>query len=183
MRDSPVDRVTWRCSAWPLHCVVAFFLFQAPTLLLHLVGRLPGFRMITSPIRPMACCPTPSAMSAPRLRAEYPPASNRLLARRFRRRRYPRRSTDRDGGTPSHVEMLVDGFRGERPGRIGEERSTFLRPATLMIRGRAAAGPPSVWKAWIVRPLNAAMVSSTKPDSFKVSCVDHHLHVVVVGDR
>ena len=35
----------------------------------------------------------------------------------------------------------------------------------------------------MVRPLNAAMVSSTKPDSFERVGVDHHLHVVLVGYR
>ena len=35
----------------------------------------------------------------------------------------------------------------------------------------------------MVRPLNALIVSSTKPDSFERVGVDHHLDVVVVGDR
>ena len=35
----------------------------------------------------------------------------------------------------------------------------------------------------MVRPLNAAIVSSTKPELVERVGVDHHLHVVVVGDR
>ena len=38
-----------------------------------------------------------------------------------------------------------------------------------MMSGAWPPPAPSVWKAWMVRPLNAAMVSSTKPDSFSVS--------------
>ena len=41
--------------------------------------------------------------------------------------------------------------------------------ATLMMSGAWPPPAPSVWNAWMVRPLNAAMVSSTKPDSFSVS--------------
>ena len=41
---------------------------------------------------------------------------------------------------------------------------------------------PSVWKAWMVRPLKARMVSSTKPEFVERVGVDHHLHVVIVGD-
>ncbi len=56
-------------------------------------------------------------------------------------------------------------------GRVGlvEEGSTLRRPATLMMSGACPPPAPSVWKAWMVRPLKAAMVSSTKPDSFSVS--------------
>ena len=35
----------------------------------------------------------------------------------------------------------------------------------------------------MVRPLNAVMVSSTKPDFVQRVGVDHHLHVMIVGDR
>ena len=38
-----------------------------------------------------------------------------------------------------------------------------------MMSGAWPPPAPSVWKAWMVRPLNAAIVSSTKPDSFSVS--------------
>ncbi|OIQ67355.1 hypothetical protein GALL_510670 [mine drainage metagenome] len=50
-----------------------------------------------------------------------------------------------------------------------EEGSTFFRPAILMISGAWPPPAPSVWKAWMVRPLNAFTVSSTNPDSFSVS--------------
>ena len=56
-------------------------------------------------------------------------------------------------------------------GRVGlvEDGSTFFSPAILMISGAWPPPAPSVWKAWMVRPLNAFTVSSTKPDSFSVS--------------
>ena len=38
-----------------------------------------------------------------------------------------------------------------------------------MMSGACPPPAPSVWKAWMVRPSNAAMVSSTKPLSFSVS--------------
>ncbi|OIQ67449.1 hypothetical protein GALL_509690 [mine drainage metagenome] len=38
-----------------------------------------------------------------------------------------------------------------------------------MMSGACPPPAPSVWNAWIVRPWNAAIVSSTKPDSFSVS--------------
>ena len=70
-------------------------------------------------------------------------------------------------------------------GRVGlvDDGSTFSRPATLMMSGACPPPAPSVWKAWMVRPLNALMVSSTKPELVERVGVDHHLHVVIVGDR
>ena len=70
-------------------------------------------------------------------------------------------------------------------GRVGlvEDGSTFLRPATLMMSGACPPPAPSVWKAWMVRPLNALMVSSTKPELVERVGMDHHLHVVIVGHR
>ncbi|MDT4787004.1 hypothetical protein FQZ97_193710 [compost metagenome] len=46
---------------------------------------------------------------------------------------------------------------------------TFGWPQILMMSGAWPPPAPSVWKAWIVRPLIAAIVSSTKPLSFNVS--------------
>ena len=60
---------------------------------------------------------------------------------------------------------------------------TFGSPATLMMSGACPPPAPSVWKAWIVRPAIAAMVSSTKPALVQRVGVDHHLHVHRVGDR
>ena len=46
---------------------------------------------------------------------------------------------------------------------------TFGCDATLMMSGAWPPPAPSVWKAWMVRPLMARIVSSTKPLSFSVS--------------
>src|SRR4026208_2268428 len=56
-------------------------------------------------------------------------------------------------------------------GRVGlvDDGSTFFKPATLMMSGAWPPPAPSVWNAWMVRPLHALMVSSTKPLSFSVS--------------
>ena len=56
-------------------------------------------------------------------------------------------------------------------GRVGlvEEGSTYGSPAMRMMSGAWPPPAPSVWKAWMVRPLKAATVSSTKPLSFSVS--------------
>ncbi len=56
-------------------------------------------------------------------------------------------------------------------GRVGfvDDGSTCGTPQTLMMSGAWPPPAPSVWKLWIARPLKAARVSSTKPDSFSVS--------------
>jgi hypothetical protein len=41
--------------------------------------------------------------------------------------------------------------------------STLGSPAALMMSGAWPPPAPSVWKVWMVRPLKAAMVASTKP--------------------
>ena len=51
-----------------------------------------------------------------------------------------------------------------------------------MMSGACPPPAPSVWKAWMVRPLKALMVSSTKPELVERVGVDHHLDVVVLGD-
>ncbi len=65
--------------------------------------------------------------------------------------------------------MLVEGVARVGPVGLVDDGSTLGRPATLMMSGAWPPPAPSVWKAWIVRPLKAATVSSTKPDSFSVS--------------
>ena len=48
-------------------------------------------------------------------------------------------------------------------GRVGfvELGSTFGSPQTRMMSGACPPPAPSEWYVWIVRPLNAAMESST----------------------
>ena len=50
-----------------------------------------------------------------------------------------------------------------------EDGSTFGSPHTLMMSGACPPPAPSVWNVAIARPLNAATVFSTKPDSLMVS--------------
>ena len=52
---------------------------------------------------------------------------------------------------------------------IGRRRQHVRLAATLMMSGAWPPPAPSVWYVWIVRPLNAATLASTKPDSFSVS--------------
>ena len=56
------------------------------------------------------------------------------------------------GGFDSHIHFIC-------PQQIDE----------ALMSGACPPPAPSVWKAWMVRPLNARIVSSTKPDSFSVS--------------
>ena len=69
-------------------------------------------------------------------------------------------------------------------GRVGlvEDGSTFFSPAILMMSGAWPPPAPSVWKAWMVRPLNAFTVSSTKPELVQRVGMEHDLDVVVVRD-
>ncbi len=69
-------------------------------------------------------------------------------------------------------------------GRVGfvEEGSTFGSPATLMMSGAWPPPAPSVWKAWMVRPLKARDGVLDEAGFVQRVGVDHHLDVVVVGD-
>jgi len=62
-------------------------------------------------------------------------------------------------------------FAGERPRRVGSRTANtfFFRPRDLDdVRRVTRRRRLRYENAWIVRPLNALIVSSTKPDSFKV---------------
>ena len=56
-------------------------------------------------------------------------------------------------------------------GRVGfvELGRTWGSPQTLMMSGAWPPPAPSLWYVWIVRPLMAPRLSSTKPDSLSVS--------------
>ncbi len=60
---------------------------------------------------------------------------------------------------------------------------TLASPQTLMMSGAWPPPAPSVWKAWMVRPLKARMVFSTKPELVERVGVDQDLDVHLVGDR
>ena len=81
-----------------------------------------------------------------------------------------------------HVEVLVDRVDGVRHRRVGRRRQHVRQArARLMMSGAWPPPAPSVWKVAIVRPLNAAIVSSTKPGFVQRVGVDRDLHVVAVG--
>ena len=60
---------------------------------------------------------------------------------------------------------------------------TLGRPQTLMMSGAWPPPAPSVWKAWMVRPLMARDRVLDEAAFVQRVGVDHHLHVVLVGDR
>jgi hypothetical protein len=68
-----------------------------------------------------------------------------------------------------HVEMLVDGVAGERPGRIGRRRQHVLQARDLDDVGRVAAAGAFGVEGVDGAALEGFTVSSTKPDSFSVS--------------
>ena len=61
-------------------------------------------------------------------------------------------------------------------GRVGfvDCGSTFACSTTEMMSGAWPPPAPSVWYVWMVRPLKALIVCSTKPDSFSVSVWIRH---------
>ena len=56
---------------------------------------------------------------------------------------------------------------------------TFGRPQTLMMSGAWPPPAPSVWKAWMVRPLMARDGVLDEAALVQRVGVDHHLHVVL----
>ena len=69
-------------------------------------------------------------------------------------------------------------------GRVGlvEDGNTFGSPHNLMMSGAWPPPAPSVWKAWMLRPLKAAIVSSTKPRFVERVGVDRDRDVELLGD-
>ena len=138
---------------------------------------------MTSPTRPIACESDDIIESAPR---SCRMSSAAIVSLRMRLSAKARSSAI-DGSRWWHTISMsrCSSMVLRVKGRVGlvDDGSTFFRPATLMMSGAWPPPAPSVWKAWMVRPLNALIVSSTKPDFVQRVGVDHHLDVVIVGDR
>ena len=126
-------------------------------------------RVITSPTRPMACeselimemmpmsCSTSSApMVSGRMRESAKEMSSGTLRSRWWQTIIMSRC--------SSTVLRVNGMVG-----FVELGSTLGNPAARMMSGAWPPPAPSVWYVWMARPLNAAMVSSTQPPSFRVS--------------
>ena len=82
-----------------------------------------------------------------------------------------------------HVEMLVDGVAGERPGRIGRGRQHVLQARNLDDIGRVAAAG-----AFGVERMNGAALERLDGVLDEAALVqrvgvDHHLHVVFLRHR
>src|SRR6516165_4264682 len=126
-------------------------------------------RMMTSPTRPIAWLSDDIMLKAPR---SCRMSSAAIVSRRMR----------------LSANATSSGMRGSRwwhtinisrcsstvltvNGRVGlvEDGKTLGSPHSLMMSGAWPPPAPSVWKAWMLRPLKAAIVFSTKPDSLSVS--------------
>lgn len=55
-----------------------------------------------------------------------------------------------------------------------DDGRTLACSTTLMMSGACPPPAPSVWYVWMARSLKAAIVDSTKPDSFNVSVWMRH---------
>ena len=139
--------------------------------------------MITSPTRPIACESDDIIENAPR---SCRMSSAAIVSRRMRDLGERDVLGDRRVEVMAHhqhVEVLVD--RVDRVRAASGWSTTAARSArrsALMMSGAWPPPAPSVWKVWIVRPLNAAIVSSTKPDSFSVSVWIATCTSYLVGD-
>ena len=125
--------------------------------------------MMTSPMRPIAWLSDDIIESAPRSCRMSSAAMVSLRMRLSAKARSSAMAGSRWWQTISMSRCSSIVLRVN--GRVGlvDDGSTLASPATLMMSGAWPPPAPSVWKAWMVRPLNAVIVSSTKPDSFSVS--------------
>ena len=81
-----------------------------------------------------------------------------------------------------HVEMLVDGVDREGPGRDWWTRAArWPRRRRVMMSGAWPPPAPSLWKVWMVRPLNARMRVLDEAGLVERVGVDRDLHVEFVG--
>ena len=126
-------------------------------------------RSTTSPTRPMAweseevmekmpmsCSTSSAAMVSLRMRESAKATSSGMSGLRW----WQTMSMSRC----SSIVLTVKGSVG-----LVDAGSTLGRPATLMMSGACPPPAPSVWKVWMTRPSMALMVSSTKPNSLRVS--------------
>ena len=138
VRDRRVDGVFGDVALDAGVVIVALFLAQPPALLLHLVGGLPGADDdLADPAHGLA------VRRHHRQRAEVVQDVLRrdgLLAdAAFGERQVLRDRRIEMVAHHQHVEMLVDGVAGERPGRIGRRRQHVLQPRHLHDVGRVPA--------------------------------------------
>ena len=125
--------------------------------------------VMTSPTRPIACeseliiekipisCRTSSAAIVSGRILE---SANAISSGTFLSRWWQTISISRCSSSVFFVKGMVG---------LVDDGSTFSNAAAFMISGACPPPAPSVWYVWIVLPLNALIVSSTKPASFKVS--------------
>ena len=151
-------------------------------------------RMITSPTRPIACESEPIIEIAPRSCSRSSAAIVDGRIRRLGERQVLGHRRVEVVADHQHVEVLVDGVHGVRPGRVGRGRQhVAAAPATVMMSGACPPPAPSVWYAWIAPAGDRARgCPATKPASFSVSvwiatctpvCVGHPQAGVDRGGR
>ena len=140
-------------------------------------------RMITSPTRPMAWLVRRHHRQRAEVVQDIFRRDGLLADAAFGKRQILRDRRIEMVAHHQHVEMLVDGVAGERPRRIGRGRQHVLQARHLDDVGRVAAAG-----AFGVEGVDGAALEGLDGVLDEAGLVervgvDHHLHVVVVGDR
>ena len=182
VRDRGVDGVFGDVALDAEIVVVALVLRSRPRCF-FILSAVCQVRMMTSPSRPMAWQSDDIIESAPR---SCRMSSAAMVSLRMRLSAKARSSAI-DGiemmAHHQHVEMLVDGVAGERPRRIGRGRQHVLQAGDLDdVRRVAAAG------ALGVEGVDGAALERRdgvldEAEFVERVGMDHHLDVVIVGDR
>ncbi|EGE57964.1 hypothetical protein RHECNPAF_3500011 [Rhizobium etli CNPAF512] len=182
MGDRRVDRVFGDVAANAEIVVIALFLLQPAALALHLVGRLPGAdRHFADATHGLAVGRddresadiVQDVFGGDRLLADTAFGKGDILGDR-------RRQMMADH---QHVEMLGDGIDRIGPRRIGRRRDDVRLAADLDDIGRVPAARPFGVEGMNGAALDGADRILDEAAFVQRVGVDHHLHVVVVGDR